>query len=145
MNRGLFTSASQEYRTPDKLYALLDEEFNFDFDPCPQGADFDGLEVEWGQCNFVNPPYITQIQDAFVAKAVEEFRKGKTVVMLLPARTSTARFHKHILPNASEIRFIEGRIKFIENPKGGAPFPSMIVVFEPLEQRIRRKLKGVFK
>lgn len=44
--------------TPPDLYAQLDAEFHFDFDPCPfpKPDDFDGLTCEWGQRNYVNPP-----------------------------------------------------------------------------------------
>lgn len=44
--------------TPPDLYAKLDEEFHFDFDPCPwpKPEGFDGLTCDWGQRNYVNPP-----------------------------------------------------------------------------------------
>src|SRR3546814_11981679 len=37
--------------TPPDLYAALDAEFHFDFDPCPypKPEGFDGLTFEWGQ------------------------------------------------------------------------------------------------
>jgi hypothetical protein len=36
--------------TPPEMYAALDEEFHFDFDPCPHPRPdgFDGLAVDWG-------------------------------------------------------------------------------------------------
>lgn len=45
--------------TPPDLMAKLQEEFNFDFDPCPypKPDNFDGLVAEWGQRNYVNPPF----------------------------------------------------------------------------------------
>lgn len=127
MKPQLFTSHRQNWRTPKKLYQQLNKEFHFDFDPCPTNPNFNGLEIEWGQRNYLNPPYTTKTQNAFVKKAVQESRKGKTVVMLLPARTSTKRFHDYILPNAKEIRFIKGRLHFDDTGKP-APFPSMIVI-----------------
>ena len=39
---------SDHWKTPTSLYKKLDDEFHFDFDPCPLHADFDGLAVEWG-------------------------------------------------------------------------------------------------
>ena len=69
-------------------------------------------------------------------KASEESRKGKTCVMLLPVSTSTKLFHDYILPNAKEIRFVKGRIKFKGiNTKGeyvdnkSPMHDSMIVIF----------------
>ncbi len=45
--------------TPPQLYAELDAEFSFDFDPCPHPVPpgFDGLTCEWGKSNYVNPPF----------------------------------------------------------------------------------------
>src|SRR4051812_29946349 len=45
--------------TPPDLYAALDAEFRFDFDPCPHPIPegFDGLTCEWGKSNYVNPPF----------------------------------------------------------------------------------------
>lgn len=128
MNRVLLKSERHDWRTPKAFYEKLDMEFKFDFDPCPVDPDFNGLEIEWGGANFVNPPYKTKMQDAFIRKGFEEWKKGKTVVFLVPARTDTRRFHEIFLPHASEIRFIQGRLKFDEH-KNPAPFPSMIVVF----------------
>ena len=105
-----------DWRTPDYIYNELNKEFNFDFDPCPLQhnlEDWNGLEVEWGSCNFVNPPYSRKLKEAFVKKAIEESKKGKICVLLLPVSTSTVLFHDYILPNKKEIRFIKKRIKFI--------------------------------
>ena len=49
------------------------------------------------------------------------------VVMLLPARTDTAWFHDYVM-EATEIRFIRGRLKF-GDAVNSAPFPSMVVIF----------------
>jgi len=70
--------------TPPDLMAALDTEFHFDFDPCPypQADGFDGLEVEWGQSNYVNPPFKGPTK--WVHKAIKEFKKGKRVVFVFP-------------------------------------------------------------
>lgn len=90
-----------------------------------------------GGVNFVNPPYSRPLKDQFVAKAVREAKKGRICVLLLPVSTSTKLFHEVIQPNASEIRFIKGRIKFLGvNTKGEyvtnkAPMhDSMVVIFK---------------
>ncbi len=127
---------SDNWATPKEFYDALNAEFNFDFDPCPLNADFDGLKIEWGGVNFVNPPYSRKLKEAFVAKAIEQMRKGKTSVMLLPVSTSTALFHDWIKPNAHEIRFVRKRIKFLgvntkcEYVTNKTPMhDSMIVIF----------------
>ena len=105
---------SDNWKTPQYFYNELDKEFNFDFDPCPYNHDmsWDWLEIERWQSNFINPPYSRKLKDSFVKKAIEESKKGKLCVLLLPVSTSTKLFHEHILPNKKEIRFIKKRIKF---------------------------------
>jgi len=127
---------SDNWATPKELYDKLNAEFNFEYDPCPLFSPFDGLQFDWEKSNFINPPYSRKLKEAFVLKAIEESKKGKLCVMLLPVSTSTKLFHQHILPNAKEIRFLEKRVKFLgTNTKGEyvtdkAPMhDSMIVVF----------------
>ena len=79
--------------TPPELLRELQMEFNFTYDPCPyplpQG--YNGLLSEWGESNYVNPPFGSFIQDgkkkgptAWARKAIEEKNKGKDVVMVYP-------------------------------------------------------------
>ena len=126
INKGLFTSINQHWRTPKDLYKKLDEEFRFDFDPCPNNPQFDGLSVEWGSSSFCNPPYGKEI-GKWISKGYNEWEKGKTVVFLIPSRTDTKYWHDYIM-KATEIRFIKGRLRFSEH-KNSAPFPSAVVVF----------------
>lgn len=138
-NRNL--NHSDNWATPKEFYLELDKEFNFDFDPCPLNLgeikpDKDGLIIEWGQRNYINPPYSRKLKEAFVERAIEESQKGKICVMLLPVSTSTKLFHEKIQPNAKEIRFVKGRIKFLGvNSKGeyvtdkSPMHDSMVVVF----------------
>lgn len=103
------------YATPPQLYDQLNKRFNFDFDPCPYNENEiinDGLKIEWGMCNFVNPPYSQKLKEQFIIKAIEEMKKGKRSVFLIPVSTSTKLFHDYILPNAKSIEFLKGRIKF---------------------------------
>ena len=125
------------WATPNNLYNELDKEFNFDFDPCPLFADFDGLKIDWGKRNFINPPYTRRLKEAFVKKAIYEGSKGNLCVMLLPVSTSTVLFHDFIKPHADEIRFIKGRVKFIgintfgeEVSNKAGMHDSMIVIFK---------------
>jgi len=133
---------SDNWATPPELYNKLNQEFNFDFDPCPLNEgyitpDKDGLLIEWGDRNFINPPYSRKLKEAFVKRAVEMSGYGKLCVLLLPVSTSTALFHDVVKPNASEIRFIRGRVKFIGiNTKGekvnnhSGMHDSMIVILK---------------
>ena len=124
----LFSSASEDWSTPNDVFCALDAEFRFDFDPCPLRGDTDGtstLFVKWvGKRVYCNPPYGPKIR-AFLERAQE----ADLAVFLLPARTDTRWFHDIVLRHATEIRFVRGRLKF-PPAKHSAPFPSMIVVFE---------------
>lgn len=129
-------NSHNNWATPPDFYKKLNEEFNFDFDPCPLFADFDGLLIEWGQRNFVNPPYSKPLKDKFIKKAYEESLKGKLSVMLLPVSTSTIMFHDFILPRA-EIRFIKGRVCFWENGNPATErntSDNMLVIFRPKKE-----------
>ena len=79
--------------TPPALYAQLDAEFGFTFDPCPHPLPegFDGLSRAWGASNYVNPPFGSirhfgkkKGMTAWVRKAIHERDKGKRVVMVYP-------------------------------------------------------------
>ena len=132
---------SDNWATPPDFYDKLNAEFCFDFDPCPLNEgeikpEQDGLLINWGKSNFINPPYSQKLKEAFIDKAIDVAANGCVCVMLLPVSTSTKVFHDKILPNASEIRFVRGRIKFLGvNTKGEfvsdkTPMhDSMIVVF----------------
>jgi len=80
--------------TPPDLMGRLSDEFGpFDFDPCPypKPDDFDGLTCEWGQRNYVNPPFGSIIHQgkkkgptAWMRKAITEYQKGKFVLVVYP-------------------------------------------------------------
>ena len=76
--------------TPPDVYERLDNEFHFDFDPCPYPrGDRNSLIEPWGKCNYVNPPFCRKDApyggpSAFARKAIEERGKGNTSVIILP-------------------------------------------------------------
>lgn len=104
--------------TPPELYQRLDNEFHFDFDPCPYPLPkgFDGLTCEWGDCNFVNPPFGSIIHQgkkkgptAWVRKSIEEYQKGKTVVLVYPIDKWVLMLMKIIAPdvrNLGDVRWL---------------------------------------
>lgn len=138
-NRNL--ALDDNWITPANIYDPLNAEFNFDFDPCPYNVgtiEKDGLTIAWGKSNFINHPYSRKLKEAFVKRAISEANTfGSRCVMLLPVSTSTSLFHDYIKPNAKEIRFLKGRIKFqkrdengnLYTPKNGGMHDSMIVIF----------------
>ena len=136
----MFSSNDDSWETPPSLFNVLDMEFNFTLDPCctKQTAkckkfftkEEDGLIQDWSKdVVFVNPPYGREI-GKWVEKSYNEAKKGAKVVMLIPSRTDTKWFHDFIY-NKAEIRFLKGRIRFLQNKKelNAAPFPTMLIIF----------------
>jgi len=129
-------SKTDKWQTPPEIYQPLHAEFAFNCDPCPidwKTGDADGLAIAWGNCTFVNPPYSEVAK--WIKKASEEASMGKTVVMLINAITDTKAFHQYIY-NKAEIRFLKGRIKFINPATPDAKRApnvkaSMVVVWRP--------------
>ena len=126
-NKVMFSSQRLDWNTLQWIYKELNKEFRFDFDPCPSNPTFNGLEIEWGKRNFVNPPYGKEI-GKWIKKGFEEWKKRKLVVFLIPSRTDTKWWHEYVM-KANEIRFIEGRLRF-DDYKNSAPFPSCLIIFK---------------
>lgn len=154
-----FQSGNKEWETPEAFFKPYEKEFNIKLDVCATAenakckAFFDkkinGLHASWAMVHdlvrdgevacWMNPPYGRGIEK-WVKKAYDEALKGVTTIALLPARTDTSWFHNHIY-NKHEVRFLKGRIKFVD-AEGSAPFPSMIVVFQPpVPTNVRKWLK----
>ena len=139
----LFSKKSNHWSTPKDLYEELNKEFMFSFDPCPlQSEDVTWLLKDWTGRAFINPPY-SNIAN-LIDKALLELKKNniEIAVFLIPSRTDTKWFHKYILCENCEIRFIKGRLKFGNN-KNSAPFPSMIIIFR--RNNIRRWFRWLRK
>jgi site-specific DNA-methyltransferase (adenine-specific) len=134
-----FSSASDDWATPQGFFDALDGEFSFTLDVCASASNAkcanyftritDGLSQDWrGERCWMNPPYGREIK-AWMAKAAEASRRGALVVCLVPARTDTAWWHEYAT-HADEIRFVRGRLRF-GAAKHAAPFPSAVVIFRP--------------
>lgn len=133
-----FSSRTDLWATPQAFFDRMNAEFNFEVDVCalPENAkcsryftpEQDGLEQPWSGICWMNPPYGREI-GKWVQKAYESAQSGATVVCLLPARTDTHWWHSWV-NQASEVRFIRGRLKFGES-RNSAPFPSAVAVFRP--------------
>lgn len=136
-NRVHFSSADDNWATPDDVFKALDAEFNFTLDPCASignakcprffTKDIDGLSQDWGvNTVFMNPPD-GRVISKWIKKAYESTRGGATVVCLIPARTDTQWWHEYVMKG--EIRLIKGRLKF-NGHINSAPFPSAVVIFK---------------
>ena len=142
----LHESNNNEWYTPgyiiDDVYQVLG---TIDFDPFSNHyantivqathyytIDNDALQQSWhnGKC-FINPPYSRALINNCINKSIEHLLlDGNAGVILINVATDTKWFHDYIY-NHAEVRFIKGRLKF-SGAEHNAPFPSMIVVFNPI-------------
>lgn len=134
-----FSSATDEWATPQALFDQYDRIHNFTLDPCSTDQNakcrkhytrsHDGLAQDWnGERVWMNPPYGREI-GKWMKKAYEASLAGALVVCLVPARTDTHWWHEYAMKG--KIEFLRGRVKFV----GGAwaaPFPSAVVTLTPL-------------
>ena len=136
----VFSSNSDLWTTPQDLYDWANSKWGpFTIDAAASKENTlcskyfteedNALVQDWVGGNiFCNPPY--SLSPEFIKKACEESLKSPyAIILLIAARTSNEEWHKYIFPYASEICFIDGRVKF-GNTKAGAPFPSVFVIFD---------------
>jgi len=123
-HKGNGDNGKHYWLTPPDLMEDMQEEFEFDFDPCPfpKPDDFDGLTCEWGQSNYVNPPFGSIMHEgkkkgptAWMRKAIEEQKKGKDVVIVYPID----KWILMLLAAGAEVRNL-GDVKWIATEDGSA-------------------------
>ena len=138
MNKGMFSSATDLWATPDDFFAGLHQVFRFETDVCATDEnakctryytkELDGLAQDWTGVCWMNPPYGREI-GAWVKKAYDSAKQnGATVVCLVPARVDTRWWQDYC--SKGEVHFVRGRLKF-GGSSNAAPFPSAVVVFRP--------------
>ncbi len=120
-------SKSDVHLTPDRVWDMIRENFGYleeeFFDPCPVDPKFNGLELDWYELNYINPPYSDL--PLWVDKAIKLTKKGCVSIMLLPAKTDQQWFHD-IIENNYKIIWIRKRLKF-KNNKWSATQPHFLV------------------
>lgn len=128
--RGINSVIRQVVKNPDTIRVMTQSEFGYD--GVIDGNDknlpdsLNPLEVEWFDSSFVIADYAKLL--AWTRKAHIEANKGRTVVMLLPARTNTRWFHSQVLPCASEIRFIKGYLTMKGETRRN-PLPDCLAIY----------------
>ncbi|MCD0493853.1 phage N-6-adenine-methyltransferase [Chromobacterium violaceum] len=134
-----FSSATDEWPTPQALFDDLHAEFGFTVDVCatPGNAKCprfytradNGLEQDWSrETAWCNPPFGHGIK-FWMEKALKSARAGATVVCLVPSRTDTRWWHRYAMW-ATEIRCLDKRLQF-DGGSAKAPFPAVVIVFRP--------------
>ena len=110
---------SRFWITPPELYEQLDKEFHFTCDPCPFPYAANTLNVDWGESNYINPPFRAKDAHegggptAFTRKAIEENKKGKTCVLILPVQG----YVNMLFAAGAECRSV-GRVRWLEANTG---------------------------
>jgi len=96
--------------TPPELYRDLNEEFNFDYDPCIYPKVENTLVKTWGKMNYINPPFKKKdgSPTAFVRKAISEQAKGNSSVLVLPTQS----YVNLLLESGAEVRSL-GRVQWL--------------------------------
>ena len=136
--KSMVSSKINEWSTPQWFFDILNAEFNFTLDPCSTKdnckcqknytIEDDGLLYDWSNdVVFMNPPYGGNT-GSWIKKALDESKKGATIVCLIVSSTDRSYWHDYIFPFAAQIRFIRGRLAF-GNAKSTAPFASAVVIF----------------
>src|SRR5262249_28687435 len=130
-----FSSATDDWSTPQDLFDACNRIFGFTLDACAQPHNAkclryyspidDGLAQPWTGAVWMNPPYGRAI-GKWMRKAWQSSQQGATVVCLVPARTGSKWWRDYA--ENGQITFLAGRLRF-GNSKTGAPFPSALVVF----------------
>ena len=131
---------------PSEKLEELDKEFHFDFDPCPfpRPDGFDGLEVDWGKSNWVNPPFTGMAKEkgkrkigpmAWARKALAEQERGNQSVLIFPIYQ--VRVISFLEDHGAEIRYY-GKIRWISvedmtpNPVDSSSIqPCVLLILKP--------------
>lgn len=168
----LFSSKSTEWSTPSELFDPLNKAFGFTLDAAAMPgmqlceryfapktqqawelAQVHGMPIGWDSLSyswlatdrtvFCNPPFNRAINGFVRHAALDSWHFGDgTIVFVLPARTDTAWWQRHIRPvyehrRTGEVFFLRGRVTYLQETEGGgekpnaAPFPSVLVRYGP--------------
>jgi len=130
------TPATDKHCTPKAFFLAVQKKFGvkFTLDIAASKANRlckyyiderkDALKSTWAGTAWCNPPYSNVFK--FLQKIVSN--NSKYTFVLLATRSDTEWFHK-FSPLAYKRIWIKGRLKFVGS-KGGAPFPSVLLVFK---------------
>ena len=145
--KAIMTSDKQDWETPQELFDNLNNEFDFELDAFATDKNAkckhfftkrdDSFQQDWTKYKsiFINPPYTSKVQDEVLKKINDTISHSGwrgVIVLLIPARTDTKRWHDYIFNKADDIRFIKGRLRFEVDgiPRGSSTFPSAVIVYD---------------
>ena len=106
------------------------------FDPCPLNPNptVDGLTLDWSDKTYINPPYSAPAP--WVYKAIEESKKGKTIVLCMRFDPTT-KYFRALIENDAHLFYSGERLRFF-NPESNvsyaSPFPSILIVLSKTKE-----------
>ena len=130
------------WRTPDDLFKVLDDEFNFEVDLCAGQANAkcnawsEDIEafiktdiINDFQSYWINPPYSRGNIDLCMRSVVDLNNQGKHIVSLTRFDPSAKWFKENVVDVAKEVRMLDTRVKFIGAPSA-YNFPCCIAIYD---------------
>ena len=139
-------SKTDSVRTPPALLKKIKAEFGKLYDPVPYKPNFnpkthkDALTTEWKAVNYVNPPYSKMA--AFVEKAHDEWKKGKTIIMLCKIENLATQYAPKFIKGKAEVRVFTERLAF-PGYKKAAKFFSILVIWRAKKRSSKLGFIGV--
>ena len=122
------TKPSDSRATPQWLMDV----FKDWFDPCPlnPNPEIDGLELEWGERTYINPPYSNP--QPWIYKAIEESKKGKTIALLIRFDPTT-KYYRALFENNAHLFYSGERLRFTapgecSKINYASPSPSVLII-----------------
>lgn len=130
--------------TPWDFFMRLHDEFQFTLDAAADPGNYklprylspkdDTLNMSdfSNERIWLNPPYSDRNMDKWMEWAWDRSMENNLVVCLIPSNTDTKWWHNHVMC-ASEIRFVKGRIHFLQDgkPQKQTRHLNSVVIFRP--------------
>ena len=161
-------SSFDGWNTPPSIVALL-RSFGLDgvsLDPCSnassgvgaalsRGKEHDGLSEDWrallaginreGGLVYVNPPYDSPTLLRVVKHCAQQASQGVEIIALVPAKVDQGWWQDWVIPYASALCFLRGRIKFWREgaPWQGASSPCILLYWGRDSQAFVEHFAGV--
>ena len=152
---------NNEWETPEWLFQPIAHQYGLTFDACASAENYklpnyftkeqDALTIDWYETAvkndlpprfWMNPPYSTGMQDAFLAKARAEAKRGCLVVALIVADLSTGYWNQHVM-KANEIWAVNKRIAF-GGSTSAARFSNAVAIYLPKVEVLYPAFKTMF-
>lgn len=120
---------TDDWKTPSNIYDYFVKKHNY-IDCFQYKADYDEFENDYfNEKLFINPPF-SKLKQVSIWINKQVLKNKCLVALLIPARTDTKYFH-YLLGLKPTIYFIEGRLHYNDSIRC-APFPSILMIFQPV-------------